>query len=895
MNVSTIHKSPLLSYIISTCVVVTCPKMVASKGYMYIAAVCSLLLSTCDTASAGGGEGLHFAALHARPNSPLQEIAGTWVAVNSSASSTFAPSMQYVFVIYESATGALQVATVGYPVSWSDGTATLSASNVVTLTVDTGEVITGKLDAAGDVITWSAPHPYSSWSRVPAEEIDTVHVIFMNHLDVGYNGIPHTGYINNVLNTYFQEYFPRAVELAEAVKELSPLDSFVYTTHPWLVSLYTDCPPNLVLNGVKLVCPDEKDLKAFLDALHKGTIVWHAGAMNMQYELLDRYSLLASFQLAESLSARFSLPYSCSVSLRDVPGLPSSALNVMHPYFLKLCNRLPFTSVGVNPGSSPPVTPADIFGWGFADSGSTPQSLATWHGGGYPLNPGFDIAFPGGLSYRDVATIPKAKLALAFAFRTDNSGPPRSTAEVHDNLETLRREFPKANVVASSLDLFSAELQKIWTPDENSRKDIGDTWIQGVASDPRKMAEFRALRRAYADCSMQGVCNITDPRILNATRFMIKLAEHTWGLPSVGDDINWSNSAFHKVKNRSNYKACASSWAEQRAFVPLTLEALEDHPMAKLAEEYLAELAVPNTNVLDDYNKIDPTKELIICPTCPQPLTVRFDPTTGALQELHTNTTTWADKGHLASLLTYHTYNETDFIAFQNQYDYYGNAGYDKPNSTANAHPVSMTWFPGAVLFGQSKFNKDNIAALLLNLNIPHSDYGAPYFVLLNYTFTSTDPTQFAIDVIWYNKTATRLGEATMLSFYPAAAKGDPSCSIYQFDQLVPVADSVTNGSIYQRGGDGFGCNFTSTQCAAGMSVESLDVPLVCPILDPPKQPTPFPFPAHAEQTYAQMGMGFNLHNNIWNTNYPLWYPFEDGVGDENFKARFVVKLTSTC
>ena len=886
----TIAKKLVFSNIILVRTSVTCQKMVDSMMKL-VAIVCILLLAACKAIRDREGESLLIPAFHPRPTSPLQEIVGTWVAVNSSVS----PSQQYVFVIYISATGAMQVATVGYPVSWSDGTATLSANNVVTLTVDTGEVIAGKLYSKDDVITWSTPHPYSSWSRVPAGDIDTVHVVFMNHLDVGYNGIPQTGYINNVLNNYFQEYFPRAVELAEAVKQLSPSDSFVYTSHPWLVSMYTDCPPNLVFNDVKLACPNEANLKAFLNAVSKGTVVWHAGSMNMQYELLDRYSLLVSFQLAESLSDKFGLPYSCSVSLRDVPGLPSSALDVMHSYFFKLCNRLPLISVGVNPGTSPPVTLADIFGWGFTGSGSAPQSLATWHSGGYPLNPGFDIAFPGGLSYRDVVTIPKAKLALAFAFRTDNSGPPRSTAEVHDNLEILRSQFPKAKVVASSLDRFSAELQKTWTPDEDSQKDIGDTWIQGVASDPRKMAEFRALRQAYADCNIKGACNITDRRLLNATRFMIKLAEHTWGLPSVGDNINWSNKAFQRVKGQSNYKACVNSWDEQRAFVPLTLEALEDHPMAQLAHKFLAELTVPDPSVLSDYVKFDATKELVVCPTCPQPLTVHFDPTTGALKDMQTSTTTWTDKSHLAAMVTYHTYNETDFNAFRNQYDYYGNAGYDKPNSTANAHPVSKTWLPTKVEFGQSKFNKYNILAMLAFDSISHIDYGSPEMILLNYSFTSTNASQFTVDVIWFNKTATRLGEATMFSFYPAATKGDPNCFVYQFDQLVPVADSVTNGSIYQRGGDGFGCNFTSTQCTAWMSVESLDVPLVCPILDPPQQPTPFPFPAHAEQKYVQLGVGFNLHNNIWNTNYPLWYPFEDGVGDENFKARFAVKLTSTC
>ena len=46
-------------------------------------------------------------------------------------------------------------------------------------------------------------------------KINKVHAIFMNHLGIGYGGIyPETGFIVNILNRYFQEYFPRAINLA---------------------------------------------------------------------------------------------------------------------------------------------------------------------------------------------------------------------------------------------------------------------------------------------------------------------------------------------------------------------------------------------------------------------------------------------------------------------------------------------------------------------------------------------------------------------------------------------------------------------------------------------------------------------------------------------------------
>ena len=41
----------------------------------------------------------------------------------------------------------------------------------------------------------------------------------------------------------------------------------------------------------------------------------------------------------------------------------------------------------------------------------------------------------------------------------------------------------------------------------------------------------------------------TDERVVNASRFLIKLPEHTWGLPSVGDAANWTNAQLNKAKS----------------------------------------------------------------------------------------------------------------------------------------------------------------------------------------------------------------------------------------------------------------------------------------------------------------------------------------------------------
>lgn len=72
--------------------------------------------------------------------------------------------------------------------------------------------------------------------------------------DVGYDGIsPEIGFINNILNRYFNEYFPRAVNLSEQLRTWEYVENFVYTTHPWLVSLYLDCPEHFRLSDIPLL------------------------------------------------------------------------------------------------------------------------------------------------------------------------------------------------------------------------------------------------------------------------------------------------------------------------------------------------------------------------------------------------------------------------------------------------------------------------------------------------------------------------------------------------------------------------------------------------------------------------------------------------------------------
>ena len=764
-------------------------------------------------------------------------------------------------------------------------------SSTVTAYLDDGEVINGTLNSTTcSEIKWTKP--VATWLKLPP--LKNVHVVFMNHLDVGYNGIPKTGFINNVLNTYFIEYFPRAIQLAYEVDNMDSDSGFIYTTHPWLLTLYLNCPKNFTLSGVELYCPTPEEVQTMENALRSGHVTWHAGPMNMQVELMNWEFLQLMIKMATDLNDKYKC---CSRvwSLRDVPGMTAAAI----PLLLK--KGIKAVTVGVNPGSAPPAVPK-LFQWR-PFNGSKNATIAMWNAGGYPLNPGSTLSSPGGLSIMDSVISAEDGEALVFAFRTDNSGPPTSIAEIQSVFDILKQQYPGAKVFASTLDNFVNSINMSSLPTVYG--EIGDTWIQGIASDPRKMALYRAAARAVR-CSAYPssiYCDVT-----SIVPFLAKLPEHTWGLPSVHSTTNWSNADFQKVKNGSAFINAEQSWLEQRMFFNITQQILELYPKTDI--EFMKELegiypVLPNLN---NFTSIDPNTTFKVG----NDLSIGFG-SDGSI--IHISGTykgrvfSFADKSHPLGTFSYHTYNESDFELMNSQYDYYGNAGYDKPNSTASANPKSAVYhFPMKGLY--RNINDESIFLVELEGDpIAHEYYGGPekVWIQVNIYFSTklVDPIlDLSFEVIWVNKTATRLAEATMFSFTPPLQEfissrpwQDRLYKVYDYNPVYPddsypesIFSVVENGSFYQHAVEQVILVQEGESMTIKLGLVSPDVPLVCPILDTYEQqfktPTPFPYMNRWNlDSYSLKGFAFNLHNNIWNTNYPLWYPFTEE--DKNFKARF--------
>jgi hypothetical protein len=382
------------------------------------------------------------------------------------------------------------------PSNWSLATGQMSDDNAtVTVLFDNGVKDSGVLNGCRSLM-WSSGDTWLQTSLVKR-----VHLIAMWHLDVGYNGLVNeVGFINNVLNKYFTEYFPRSIAISKALIDLGGPERYILTTHPWLVSLYLDCPTDLVLAGIVLQCPDTHAQQAFRDALRAGWLVMHAAPMNPQWgNAQNGHFIDAMLNVAKSLSAELGIAAPFVASLRDVPGTTRSLI----PHLVR--NNISALTIGVNDFSPSPLLPNPGV-WIEPSTNTSIIIMRTPQSVGYPDNAGPDPSNPGGLSRHSCVETPALPdQALCWMFRTDNSGPPESIQEVLQYFDTVRWQFPGAMVQASTHEAFVTALETVRDQLPTCTSEAGETWLLGIPSDPWKVAYQREAVRAYSECLETGV------------------------------------------------------------------------------------------------------------------------------------------------------------------------------------------------------------------------------------------------------------------------------------------------------------------------------------------------------------------------------------------------------
>lgn len=546
----------------------------------------------------------------------------------------------------------------------------------------------------------------------------------------------------------------------------------------------------------------------------QGDLVWHGLPYTLHTELAEASLLAYGLSYAQRLDQQFDRQ-TIAAKMTDVPGHTRGLVPIL------AAGGIEFLHLGVNEASSPPQVP-QLFRW------QSPE--------GSQLVVGYDFAGYGG-----VLAPEGLDEALMFAHTSDNLGP-QGEEEVLEAFETARRLFPGALVEASSLDRFARALRPLVKGLPVVSGEIGDTWIHGVGSDPARVAQFRQLSRLRQAWLQRGVPAET---LEDFSHHLLLVAEHTWGLDVKTFLNDWENYApeeFAAVRHQPNFQLMEESWREQRGYLQSALEGLP----AELAAEAQQQLAALQ----------------------PQPLVIRSRTVQTSLQLGDWQIELDAQDGTVLGLryrggrrwgplarLRYQQFSQADYDRWWQQYnrgahnpavEWWGRPDFTKPGME-KAGQASGMYAPSL----QGVEVEGNRAVLYLN----GASRGGPgqYRITLE-----GEEAVLRLTLDWFHKPAHRLPEAIWFSFQPNLEQPQ-SWQLDKLGQWILPLEVVPGGNrklhAVQSG--------VRTQ---GLMVRSLDAPLVAPGVPDPLSYEP------QQQPDLAGGMHFNLYNNLWGTNFAMWY-----------------------
>ena len=269
-----------------------------------------------------------------------------------------------------------------------------------------------------------------------------IHVVFSNHLDVGFNsrawcdggaykGCIHPNqtidgqqcrpFTNYVIQANIDTFIPRAIQMAKDLRNTST--PFSYMTQSFVAAFLLDCagsglndwrPQNQ--NKSLLKCPPASAVAEFKEAAKRGDIWWHAFPHNAQPGLYEASLFNASIAMSAKMARDLGVRQPTTFSQRDETGMTRAIVPLLQANGVQMISL----GSGGSAGGHPEIP--DLFIW--RDEPTDTEVLFA-----------FDHGYGGGLH-----VLPNGH-ALYCAWNTDNGGP-LPLKSVQSTYENLRRRHP---------------------------------------------------------------------------------------------------------------------------------------------------------------------------------------------------------------------------------------------------------------------------------------------------------------------------------------------------------------------------------------------------------------------------------------------------------------------
>ncbi len=662
-----------------------------------------------------------------------------------------------------------------------------------------------------------------------------VFVVSKTHLDLGF-----TDYAESIRRKYIDTFIPEAIELAEKVNT-DGKKYFIWTTGSWII---------------KEALKDEKCKAKLEKALREGNIVPHAMPFTTHTELLDGDSLdygLSIFDALDEMRGRKTV----AAKMTDVPGHTKGIVPYLAKHGIKLLH------IGVS-GASALVDVPPCFLWKNGDS----EVVVIYSG-----------AYGGAFQSELVEEI------LYFDHTLDNHGAP-TPEKVLAHFDEIQKQYPDYEITAGTIDDFA---DVIWEKRDSLpvfEGEMGDSWIHGAATDPYKSACLRTFIALKNRWLSEGTMERNSEEYRELTDAILCLAEHTCGMDSKtwfsdyghylkkdfvrarkDDKVKFRHlfsdlpqsilplvSLFDGRRKRGYYSVIEKSWAEQRNYAGKVFLALSGEHRSEAEKEIKMLMPEkPAEFIGNGKNKAE---------TGDWSLEINSKGGIGSL--------TYKGKQIIRqnedALVTYRSFCSKDYDFWLSHYSrdlqetaVWALGDFARPN---------LKVFEGKYPSGRFDYEIKDIRAadneVKVNLVCDKrlcEELGAPRLIQVTYTLNEEGAD---VAVEWFGKDANRLTEAIYLNFFPDADN-------VTFTKL---GCEVKPEEVADKGGR----NLHAVQKVSFNDCEIINVhsPLLSfgrgKILE---------FDNKLE-SIRKDGISFVIQNNVWGTNFPLWY--EDN-------ARFLFKI----
>lgn len=661
-----------------------------------------------------------------------------------------------------------------------------------------------------------------------------VFVVSKTHLDLGF-----TDYAENIRQKYINKFIPQAISLANTVNSKS-CKNFIWTTGSWILK-------EALENGTQ---EQKENLK---NAIKSGNIAAHAYPFTTHTELLDEDTIDYGLSIVDEID-KISGRKTVAAKMTDVPGHTKAIVPMLAKHGIKLLH------IGVNGVSAMPDVP-ECFLWKCCGA-----EVIVIYSGDY-----------GGAFKCDLIDE-----VLYFDHTLDNHGAP-SPEKVMNKLDKIKADFPDYEVSAATLDDYAEALWQVKDKLPVVEDEIGDTWIHGSAADPYKSAALRQLMRLKKKWLFDGSMKKGTEEYIGFTDNILCIAEHTCGMdtkPYFADYESYLKPDFQKARKRnriiikhpfrdfpfnilniinkirfkSSYSIIEKSWQEQRKYIDKALSFLsaEHKNQAKKALSAL----IPDKPAVARNNQ-------------------KFDGVIKAFGfELELNSFGGIGKfvfdGHdivksnNKPFFEYRSYTSRDYDYWFNHYsrNVDENSVWAYPDFGRPLLKYADGKYPEGSFYYEMESTSicEEETQLKIFVNLKCSDAicekaGAPRIVQIIYTLNS-DGLKF--DVMWFGKDANRLTEAIFLHIYPYA----------EDFSLVKLGSEIDYRSTVSMGGRNL---HAVEKCIVKNNFGNFDFinyhsPLVS--IGPGKI---LEYDNKIE-SMEKDGISYVLYDNVWGTNFPLWY-----------------------